>query len=96
MRHRRLAATLTVCVLPAAMGPLSSLAGLIALARCPDLVAPLPASAQLAAIALATVATGADRKHRAAVRPTALAWPKAFNMIVRRPHLTNVHRLDDD
>jgi hypothetical protein len=78
------------------MGSLSSLACLIALARRPDLIAPLPAPAQLAAIALATVATGADRKHRAAPRLTALAWPKAFDMIVRRQHLTNVHRFHDD
>ena len=27
---------------------------------------------------------------------TTLTWPKAFNMIVRRPHLTNVHQLHDD
>jgi hypothetical protein len=78
------------------MGSLSSLACLKALARCPHLVAPPPAPAQLAAIALATVATGADRKHRAAVRLTALAWTKAFDMIVRHTHLTNVHWPDDD
>ncbi|HEY4052667.1 MAG TPA: hypothetical protein VGL74_02930, partial [Terriglobales bacterium] len=83
MRHRCLAAPLTVGPLPSAMGSLSSLACLKALARCPHLVAPPPAPAQLAAIALATVATGADRKHRAAVRLTALAWTKAFDMIVR-------------
>jgi hypothetical protein len=63
---------------------------------CPDLVAPLPASARLAAIALATVTTGAEREHRVAVRLTALAWPKAFNVIVRCFRPTNVHRFHDD
>lgn len=96
MRHGRLAATLTVGLLPSAVGPLSGLACLIALARCLNLVAPLPASAQLAAIALPTVTTGADRKYRAAVRLAALALPKALNTIVRRPHLTTVHRIHDD
>jgi len=88
-----MAATLTETLLPAAMCPLSGLASLIALARRSDLVAPLPASAQLAAIALATVATSTDRKDGAAARLTARPWPKAFNVIVRRPHLTNVRRL---
>ena len=78
------------------MRPLSNLACLVALARCPDLVAPLPASTQLTAIALAAVAIGADREHPAAAWLTTLAWPKAFNMIVRRPHLTNLHQLKDD
>jgi hypothetical protein len=78
------------------MGPLSGLACLIALARCQNLAAPLPASARLAAIALATVATGADRKDCGAAWRAALAWPKAVKVIVRCLHLTKVHRLNDD
>jgi hypothetical protein len=65
-------------------------------ARCPDLVAPHPTPAQLTAIALASVTIGADREHPAAAWFTALAWPKAFNVIVRRPHLTNLHQSFDD
>jgi len=88
MRHRCLAATLTLGLLPL----LASLARLVAPACCPDLVAPLPTPAQLTAIALAAVAIGAEREHPAAAWFTALAWPKAFNVIVRRPHLTNLHQ----
>jgi hypothetical protein len=78
------------------MGTPSSFAGLIPLARRPDLTASPPASTQLTAIALAAVASGANREHSAAAWLAALAWPKAFWMIMRRSHLTNVHQLDDD
>lgn len=91
MRHRCLAAALTVALLPSAMRPLSSLACLIAPARSTDLVAPLSASTEITAIALAAVATGANREHPAAAWPTALAWPKAFEMIVRHPHLSRTY-----
>ena len=78
------------------MRPLSSVAGLIAFARSPDLGAPLADSALHAAIALTAVATGADREHRAAAWFTALAGPKALVMIVRRSHLPNIDGLQDD
>ena len=82
---------LTVGPLPLAMSPLSRLADLIALACRTNLLTPLAASALFAAIALASVATGADGKYRPAVQLHAPARSKTFDMIVCRKHDLNIH-----
>ena len=96
MRHRHFVVTFTVGPLPPTMGLTPRLACLIALARRADLIASLAFSTLVAAVALATVATGADGKHHTAFWLQALAWPKAFDVTVGIPHPINLHPLKDD
>jgi len=96
MRHRCLAVTLPVGLLPSAMGSLSRLACLIPSSRGPDLDAALRVPARLGAVTLAAVATCANREHRAAAWLATLTQPKSLDMIVHSPHLITIHRCRDD
>ena len=69
---------------------------MIALARRVNLLAAPTLSALLTAVALASVATGADGKQRAAARLRALPGPETFDVVVGIPHPINIHGSRDD
>ena len=96
MRHGYRFLTLAVGTLPPTMRLTPGLACLIAVASRADLFATLPISTRLAAVALASVATGADGKHRPATLLSALPGPQAFDVIVELPYPTNIHGFRDD
>ena len=96
MRHGHVILALTVDALPPTVVLTSRLPCLIALARRVNLLAAPTLSALLTAVALASVATGADGKQRAAARLRALPGPETFDVFVGLPHPINIHGSWDD
>ena len=79
MRHARLTSTLPVGLLAMAVILLACCGGLIATARCPLLLLPHSLPAAVAAIALASITTRADREKRVARGVNASPHAKALH-----------------
>ena len=84
MRHRGPTQALSIGLLTATMCPLPCLRCLVALSSGLCLCSAAAFSASFAAIALATITTGADGEYSPTRGLAAVAGPKAFNVAMRR------------